>query len=632
MIMIFVPGNQRDVAALHIAARRGRVRRVARGVYTDDLDTPLEEYVEENLLAILGTRFPDRYVSHSSAALLRARNGEAFMAGSGARHPFILPGVKINRLPGLPHSEVRTLELEELVATSLTADPYPGRVRVSSPLQTVFEVLSSDARQPARSLPEANIRGLIEALSTSDGVRAERFAHRNGLESEWVRFQELRADLDASHHAAVAKPSTLEVFLYRWHVGRLEELSGGEFRFVYDDVWRIPLTEHLPVRQERPAYEGPGLPPFFENLLPEGWAEARLRAVHRLARGDVFGLLRTTQKYLSNLTLRPEGFDPEKLVLDELALRLEDLAPDPASRLPVVEAIGEAPDSRELWLELRRRGATRLSGVQAKLPIHLDMKGREVRLELGGVERSSAHILKFRGHDYPELVQNEWATMELARRVGLPSPAVRQVSFQEGSDFETPGLLVERFDLPTAGEEPDCVHLMEDAASLLELRRNEKYDTSLERVLDTLKGLGLEDDGFDTFLGHAVFSWLVGNGDLHAKNISILRRLRPGSLGAGPQPAGIEYSPLYDLVNTTLLIRGDLFALPVNGRANNLRTRDFMTLARRWGRQDEQAAGIIERIAEGLRSNLDEVLEASGLASGSQRSYRSTVISRIERL
>ena len=104
--MIFVPGNQRDSAALHIAARRGRVRRVARGVYTDDLDRPLEEYVEENVLAILGALFPDHYVSHSTAALLRARNGEAFISGAGARHPFILPGVKINRLPGLPHSEV----------------------------------------------------------------------------------------------------------------------------------------------------------------------------------------------------------------------------------------------------------------------------------------------------------------------------------------------------------------------------------------------------------------------------------------------------------------------------------------------------------------------------------------------
>ncbi|MGH7564005.1 MAG: type II toxin-antitoxin system HipA family toxin [Gemmatimonadota bacterium] len=605
---------------------------MARGVYTDDLDAPLEQFVDGNLLAILGALFPDQYVSYSTAALLGPRNGEAFLSGGGIRHPLRLPGVTVHRLPELPHPEVRILELEELIATSLSADPFPARVRLSSPLQTVFEVLSSDARQPNRSIPETNIRGLIEALSTSDRVRADRFARRNGLESEWAHFQALAADLEAARSAPVAKPSALELFFYHWRVGRLEELSGREFRFSYDDDWGIPLTEHLPVGQGGPTYEGPGLPPFFDNLLPEGWAEARLRAVHRLARDDVFGLLKTTQKYLSNLTLRPEGFDGSRLALDELGIRLQDLAPEEAERLTVVEAIGAAPDTRELWLELRRRGATRLSGAQAKLPIQLDTEGSSIQLNLAGVESASTHILKFRGQDYPELVQNEWATMELARRIGLPTPTVRQVAFQEARSFETPGLLVERFDLPLAGEEPEHVFLLEDAASVLGLTRDEKYHTSLERVLDALKSTGLHEDGFGTFLDHVVFSWLVGNGDLHAKNISILRRFRPGSLGAPPEPAGIEYSPLYDLVNTAVVIRGDLFALPVNGRANNLRYRDFVSLAQRWGWQGEDATERIDRVVEGLQANLDQVLEASGLSAEIDESYRSIVRSRIEHL
>ncbi|HET6340684.1 MAG TPA: HipA domain-containing protein [Gemmatimonadota bacterium] len=627
--MLFAPANRRDAKALYNAVRRGRVRRVARGIYTDDLDMPLERFVDRNLLAVLGTLFPDQYVSHSTAALLRPRNGEAFLSGGGIRHPLKLPGVTVNRLPELPHPEMRILELEELVATSLSADPFPARVRLSSPLQTIFEVLSSDARQPNRSLPEANIRGLIEAVSISDRVRAGRFALRNGLESEWVRFQAMAADLDAARSAPVARPSALELFFYHWRVGRLEELSGREYRFSYEDGWRVPLTEHLPVGR---AYEGPGLPPFFENLLPEGWAEARLRAVHRLARDDVFGLLKTTQKYLSNLTLRPEGFDESRLALDELGVRLQDVAPEPAEQVTVVEAIGEAPDTRELWLELRRRGATRLSGVQAKLPIHLDTKGPFLRLDLAGLENPSTHILKFRSQDYPEIVQNEWATMELARRIGLPTPTVRLVAFQEESPFETPGLLIERFDLPSAGEEPELLFLLEDAASVLGLTRDEKYQTSLERVLDGLKSAGLPEDSFDTFLDHVVFSWLVGNGDLHAKNISILRRFRPGSLGAPPEPVGIEYSPLYDLLNTAIVIRGDLFALPVNGRANNLRSRDFASLARRLDRQDAASTNRIDRIVEGLLENLDQVLEASGLSVESHESYRSIVRSRIESL
>jgi serine/threonine protein kinase HipA of HipAB toxin-antitoxin module len=35
----------------------------------------------------------------------------------------------------------------------------------------------------------------------------------------------------------------------------------------------------------------------------------------------------------------------------------------------------------------------------------------------------------------------------------------------------------------------------------------------------------------DRFSDHVIFSWIVGNGDLHAKNIAILRSIEPGILG-----------------------------------------------------------------------------------------------------
>ena len=45
----------------------------------------------------------------------------------------------------------------------------------------------------------------------------------------------------------------------------------------------------LPVRTE--PYESPGLHPFFENLLPEGWLLDIALAELKLARGDAFGML-----------------------------------------------------------------------------------------------------------------------------------------------------------------------------------------------------------------------------------------------------------------------------------------------------------------------------------------------------
>lgn len=628
---IYAPATARDAKSLSAAARRGRIRRLATGIYTDDLDQPAEQIVRHHLLAILGMAYPDCYVSHSTAALLRPREGDAFISGSPTRRPVELPGVTVHRLGGWDDPETRLLELDTLVANALSADPRPGRVRMSTPLQTVFEVLSADARQPHRSLPDETVRGLIDELGAADRARAERFARRHGLATEYERYSTLAADLAAGRSLAPRGPEGLDVFFYDWPVGRLERLSGGEYRFRYDDGWRTPLTARLPRSPEGLSYEGPGLPPFFENLLPEGWAEARLQAVHHIAREDVFGLLKTTAKYPGNLTLRPDDLDATVVEYDRLDSRLEQITPDPGQRLPIREALGEDPETRDLWLELKRRGAPRLSGVQRKLPVHLAPDPSNPSgfvLTLAGLVVPGSHILKFQGFDQPDLVQNEWATMELARRVGLAVAPVRQVAFQADSRVRTPALLVERFDVP-ATREPKQVSILEDAASLLGLRRADKYRTSMERIQDALSDAGVERDDLLRFVDLAAFSWLVGNGDLHAKNVSVLRDFLPGQLGAPPQPSGVRLSPAYDLVNTAVVIRGDLFALPVNGRENNLRRRDFLALAARVDLPEDTVDARLDRVAGGLERHLEAVLDVAELPEDAVALYREIVTDRL---
>lgn len=74
------------------------------------------------------------------------------------------------------------------------------------------------------------------------------------------------------------------VFLRDLHIGNLEEIPGGRFRFSYlpgvPPEWYVSLT--LPVRSE--PYESRGLHPFFAGLLPSGVPPA-------LQGLDSFGLL-----------------------------------------------------------------------------------------------------------------------------------------------------------------------------------------------------------------------------------------------------------------------------------------------------------------------------------------------------
>ncbi len=75
-------------------------------------------------------------------------------------------------------------------------------------------------------------------------------------------------------------------------VGTIEELDGTT-RFTYAPAWLKragpPISVTLPLR---PApYEWPGLHPFFENLLPEGWYLEIVSRKLKIPKEDAFGLL-----------------------------------------------------------------------------------------------------------------------------------------------------------------------------------------------------------------------------------------------------------------------------------------------------------------------------------------------------
>jgi serine/threonine-protein kinase HipA len=79
-------------------------------------------------------------------------------------------------------------------------------------------------------------------------------------------------------------------------VGTLEEV-GGQTTFAYLPVWlntpnAVPVSLTLPLRREPYIFQG--LPPFFENLLPEGWLLEVTTQKLKISKDDPFGLLLAT--------------------------------------------------------------------------------------------------------------------------------------------------------------------------------------------------------------------------------------------------------------------------------------------------------------------------------------------------
>lgn len=160
---------------------------------------------------------------------------------------------------------------------------------------------------------------------------------------------------------------------------------------------------------------------------------------------------------------------------------------------------------------------------------------------------------------------------------------------------DIPGLVIRRFDRVDMGGQPRSL-AVEDACQLAGRYPADKYRLSAEDVtLAISSACPARAVAARNCFQQFVFAWLTGNGDLHAKNISILQ-----------EPDGEwQVAPIYD-VPSTLPYGDHSMALTLAGRRENLTRRAFLTFA--------EAIGLRERAA---RSALDEVLDiTAGLAEG----------------
>ncbi len=158
-------------------------------------------------------------------------------------------------------------------------------------------------------------------------------------------------------------------------------------------------------------------------------------------------MLASTRKYLSNLTLRPLNIPDNEFRLNTHYTLLTDVESDSSKAIVAKKKIEDDPETSIFWKDLRQRGAVGLSGIQPKLPVSFTMESGSPTVRIGDLRTSCTHILKFQSPHYPSLVENEWATMELARRAGLRVAPVRIITFESGSPFQGNSLIVERYDM-----------------------------------------------------------------------------------------------------------------------------------------------------------------------------------------
>ena len=201
------------------------------------------------------------------------------------------------------------------------------------------------------------------------------------------------------------------------------------------------------------------------------------------------------------------------------------------------------------------------------------------------------HILKPAGTaGFEQLPVVEWFCLQLGRATGFDVPAVALAAMPEGMP---PALIVERFDIRRSAEDRRRFAL-EDFCSVLDLPAEAKYEGTIERVGRGLRPLSTDArSDLETLLKRAQFAWLVADGDMHLKNLALLKITEPGAR----RFASVRFAPLYDSVATRVFpgLAGDRMALKLNGKDDRLAPQDFRQLARTLdipaARADEILAG-----------------------------------------
>lgn len=356
----------------------------------------------------------------------------------------------------------------------------------------------------------------------------------------------------------------LDVLLHDRQIGTLTRLPDDRVLFAFaedyvDDPERAVLslsfkdafgaliTDVAPTRTR--------LPPFFANLLPEGAMRDYLAERARVDPEREFFLIWVLGRDLPG------------------ALRIL-----PADRQSLPEEDDEA----------RPRGGREDGGGVLRFSLAgVQLKFSAVRNAAGGLTVPAqgvggSWIVKLPSTVHSGVPENEFAMMELARRVGIDVPRTKLVptgdikGLPKGVEtMEGRALAVERFDRVGDGG----VHI-EDFAQVFGVYPERKYAKASYRSIAKVLWVETGEAGVAEFVRRLVFTALIGNGDMHLKNWSLIYR----------DGRAAQLSPAYDLVSTIGYIENDRLAL------NFTDSKEFRSLTKPEFARFAAKAGLPEKL------------------------------------
>jgi serine/threonine-protein kinase HipA len=319
----------------------------------------------------------------------------------------------------------------------------------------------------------------------------------------------------------------LDVFLNADLVGTLVQDDSGNLRFSYDATWlcashRVPLSASLPLKEA--AFNRRECRPFFAGLLPEETQRKLIAQSFGVSERNDFSLLdKIGGECAGAVSLMPPGQRPDPgmwttqpLTREELGIKLAELPNKPL-------------------LAGDRGVRLSLAGAQSKMAVIV--KNGQYGIPLNG--SPSSHIIKPQSPRFDHLIENEFFCMRLAAAVGLNVAPVEM-----GRAGEQSFLQITRYDRHQETDGTLSRIHQEDFCQALGCVPEQKYQQEggpgLRQCFELIRSVSSAPavDLLQLF-DAVVFNFLIGNGDAHGKNFSLLHAQGKARL-----------APFYDLICT----------------------------------------------------------------------------------
>ena len=394
----------------------------------------------------------------------------------------------------------------------------------------------------------------------------------------------------------MADARVLKILLGDIAVGHLTGFPDGKSLFAFDDNYidlgpgrptlslsfNAPGDKEATERKLREIYSSRmKLPPFFSNLLPEGVLREYMVKRLKIHHDHEFDILMTLGASLPGAI--------RALPADALPQAALNYRPG---------ATHAAPDETPIKFSL--------GGSQLKFS--MIARGGKFVLDDGDEE----WIVKPPHPNHPNVPANEYTMMRLAAAAGIQTPEVRLVKLD---DIDLGGLAglsiprwenwayaIKRYDRTAEGR----VHV-EDFAQVFNVYANQEYKAT---NYDTIGRLIFDifPERFEQlaeFLRRLVVNILIGNGDAHLKNWSVIYK----------DKVTPRLSPAYDLVSTIHYVQNDSLALNLGGerRFESIDESHFERIANRIGASPKFVLDVVKETVTAAQQTWPGIILESDL-------------------